>query len=251
MIKKAKIFFVLLLSISVYLAQDSTSFEDKMKFGVQLKTYEWAHKNLFLDLKITPIGGEYLIYPHKRYNYINYDSNNEIEDTTSYTDKSVVFSIFSLTLEPRVNILSSSNSSIFFKSPLSLNLSAVVNRKYNNSNKVFPNVNAMFLIGYSQNLNSTFNSTKSTGFAVSLGVDLYQGPFVLGSPDTTNLTRISNYDFNGDGFYEERRSFVSPLAQFDYYWLTNKYRIRGASVSISPLNGFHLKFSLSFTLSEK
>lgn len=250
--KKIIIFIIVLLFKQIHShAQDSISFEEKMKFGIQTEEYSFFYKNVFLDFKLTPIGGEYLSLPKKNFYFLKYDINNKIEDTVMYTDKSFLFTIVSFTFEPRLNLINKEKSSLFIKTPISFNLSAVVNRKYHNKNKAFGNTNLMLLLGYARNLNSTYTNTKSKGYAVSIGGDFYQGPFVVGKTDTLNLTSYNKVDHNGDGYYERRRNFISPVVQLDYYWLNNKYRIQGASLSISPLNGFHLKFSLSYTISTK
>lgn len=236
--------FIVFLNQSFSLAQDSISFEKKMKFGVQSEEYSFFYKNVFLDFKLTPLGAEYLSLSKKEFYFIT--QNHDINDTVMYTDKSFMFTIIGVSFEPRINLKNKENSSFYMKFPFSLNLSAAVNRKKYNKNKAFGNTNLMLLVGYAKNLNSTYTNTNHNGYAVSIGGDFYQGPFVLGKEDTLNL----GYKYS-DGFYEERRNFVSPVVQLDYYWLNKKYNIQGASVSVSPFNGFHLKFSLCYTISTK
>ena len=220
------------------------SFEEKMKMEVDSKDYSWGFKNVFFDFKIA-IASEYFIVPDKEYRYLDYSYNSNNPDSLLYVDNGLLFTIFGLTFEPRINLINMPKSSIFIKSPMSFNFSITTNGDYRGKEKGFVHMTFPFLIGYSKGLNSNFINTDKIGFAISGGVQIIRGPLFGGGLYTNES------DFVGSESYELRNNWIMPVVQFDYYKLSKRTKIKGFSLIASVHNHFYFRMALTVKACKK
>jgi hypothetical protein len=231
--------FMLAASTASY-SQVDQEFEDKMNLVGQKNDYSWAQKNLFVDWKLS-FFSEYLIIPTKRYKFIK--GNDEV----NYVDKGVRFSVATLTIEPRVNLLNFSNNAITLKVPASFGLSFMPETASPRLKKFDAlHVTAPFLLGFARNLNATYSNASRRGFGISGGVQFMKTSIIGGA-----------FDEYAAGYYvsatpiEFRSKWITPLFQFDYYRLNKKNQVRNYTFSINPIEPIYLKISMGANFTKK
>lgn len=244
---------------------DEDEFDEKMEMKVDEKNYSWAHKNLFVDAKLSA-ASELFVLPIESFKYISPDYSGDPDpDTTTFYDGGLMITLFSVTLEPRINLVNRNNSAFYIKSPLSIGFSLTTNGDnikvgsaadypyYSgipNKRMGFFSINLPIMLGYARGLNSTFQNTSDHGFAFSAGYQLLMTPLVGG---TTNIfTEIYDDYIPIDEPYEQRKKFGMPIVQIDYFkQKKGSHKIRGYSLAVCPYGNIYFKLGMNFGLSKK
>lgn len=219
--------------------QDSL-FEIKMNSD-DMNGSEKNEKFIFLDFQASGPFCEVLRIKPKtiyraEYDYISAINDYGIVDSVEVSDKGLMVSILSVTVSPRINLISNYSSSLFIKFPISFGLSLTYPGSvyYSKSWGVF-NFNCPVLVGYGKNLNSSAENASKSGFSISFGGQFIKGPMIGAIRDLEDYPN-----------YEPRRKWIMPLVQGDYFWLTRKRKMKGVSLSFSP---FPIYFKASLTFS--
>lgn len=227
-------------------AQVNENFEQKMKQLDEKRAYSWSQRNFFLDYKFSAFS-EYFIMPKIQHEFIEITEWWETEtDTIMVNDGGFQFTIASASLEPRINLWSNQKNALFVKSPITLGLSITVtppNLDKVRSTGVF-HFTAPILLGYSKGLNSSYSNAEKKGFSFSGGIQYMRNPVLGGKLETWFLDKWINQ-------VEKRSNWLIPVAEFDYYWLSKKNRIRGLSLMFDPIRFSHYKLALCYTLTPK
>lgn len=248
----------ILLCSHVFGQFDEVAFNKKMEMKSNLNTYSWKYKNVFYDYKVG-VASEVFIEPVRTFKYLhaNYPGDTDLEQVT-LVDANFMMSIFNFTMEPRVNVYSKNNYSIFLKTPITAGLSLNNDREGGNIIRgagVF-NLTVPLLIGYGKGLNSTFSNTSRNGFAISAGYQLLITPVVGGkahrliTEQQPYTPKYQSYIPVGEA-YKIKRAWLMPVIQFDYYHYNRKQKIRGFSFTFCPYGNLYFKAALNFVGKKK
>lgn len=244
------IYVILLFSFQSIAQIKELDFDEKMEMKSQHDKYSWAYKNVFLDYKLGAVS-EFFYIPTKSYDYISgdYAGDQTMDIQKTYVDAGFMLSIFNFTLEPRVNLYSKKDYSIYLKAPVTIGLSIVGDRKVANihqSTGVF-NFNLPIMIGFGKGLNSTFSNVSKRGFAFSFGYQFMKTPLV-GAKKTYGIV---SYSVPLGEPYALRKNWGMPLVQIDFYKSTRKSKVRGYSLAFCPYGNFYLKLAMNFVGTKK
>jgi hypothetical protein len=164
-------------------------------------------------------------------------------DSIKFIEKGFMHSIGGITIEPRLNYILNTKSSVFIKAPINFSVSVTY---LNSHNYLYSygalNIGLPLLVGYGRNLNSASNHVSLKGFSISGGYNLLLGPLVGVKRNVEDETKWFYRD------YRARRLWHYPIIGFDYYWVSKKNKVHGFSLLTSP-NQFYLR--LSFMIKSK
>ncbi len=224
----------------------------KMKRLVKNNEYSWQYKNVFLDYKIG-IASEFFSTPKTTYSYLlkNYP-NDTVYYPLTEIDAAFMMSIFNFTLEPRINLVSRKNKSVFIKAPINIGLSIYGVKESSTINKTKGNFNLTLplMLGFGNGLNSTFSSTSNNGFSISAGYQLLLTPLI--GADFISFTNTGSGQITPIGEpYKLKRNWAMPLVQIDYYRYTRKDKIRGFSFAFCPVGNVYFKAAMNFVGTKK
>ncbi len=217
---------IIVLQAAFAVAQQDTAFIRKMQApeNDSAKASRWI-----IDYKVSFPACEVLRIPPKTVHLTNTQSEWEGD----YNDKGLLVCIASLTIEPRFNFYSRYKHSLFVKAPLAFSLSVTYpGTKYNEKSWGVFNANVPVLIGFGKGLNSSTSNVGFRGYSLSVGGQLLYGP-------------IKGAIYVSHTGYEPRRTWLMPLVNGAYYWLSKKDKVRGIDFTFSP-KPFYFKAAYTF-----
>jgi hypothetical protein len=241
------LFLFFLLSRIISVSAQSDPLDTKMKLFDQKRPYSWAYRNVFLDCRFSCFA-EYMIYPAIEYTFLDTWNPSASPVYQNYTDKGILFSIATVALEPRINLVSNDRNAIDLKFPVSCGLSiSTEGDKYNNlkSAGVF-HFTAPVLVGYAHGLNATYSNTERFGFSISGGVQYMKAPMA-----GAKLHQHYAENYVGTPAYKLRKKWLFPLVQLEFFRLNKEHKIRGYSFAFSLAKPTYFNFMLTYVLTKK
>lgn len=241
---KINILALFIYCSSVVFSQDLESLDNKFREynTEETKSYGWVKEHVMVDLKINILGE--IFSPQDKdvefYKVSDYFEN----DTARFIDRNLLINLFGVGLEPRVSLYEKEDFTVGLKTSLHFNLSLYTN--YDNwykSTGVF-HLNSSAMAYYARGLSSSFSNTSENGFSIAAGMLFIKAPLLGGKAiyeeDEIVMTPRSE-EFLID-------SWLIPAVQFDYYFLTQEFKMRNFSLAFSHFKGnTYFRFNYGFT----
>lgn len=225
----------------VTISQTEDSFEEKMRMDVK-KDYSWGHKNVFLEISISP----FTAFQYREISdSILWTNNQKYERTESSTS----YSLFSFSFNPRFNLVAKNDFAIYLKSAASVNFSfhrikaklrnEVTGSYLSDRFKGFGHFEVPIYIGYAWGLNSSYSNCDRNGFAIGVGYQVFKRWSEQNS-ESNNLTE-----------YEMDNLLTYPVVRLDYYKLLKSNKLLGLYMGLGFYDVYYINIGMNFNLSKK
>lgn len=239
--KELKIFSILIFLgvTSLSFGQDLEVLDKKLTdFGTQKNTKSWYENNFFLDLKLAA-GTEHMAFRRTPITLV------EGVDTFSWFARPYLFSLASFAVEPRVNLKTFSNNSVFFaKAPTGVSFSITTKSSYKIKAGFF-HFQTGLLFGIGTGLHSKKSNVNSNGFAVSVGIQYLRAPIFGHEAKIEKKVYIAGYGVNRELIDNVNKNSILPTAQIDLYYLNMRNKPRGYSLTVGAFRSVYIKFAMT------